>query len=139
MGNYKDGRMESVSNAGNGNYYYIDNIMEANKVFVREMRATLFTIEKDVKIQIEFDPSRVQAYRLIGYENRMLETEDFNDDRKDAGELGAGHTVTALYEIIPVGVEVEFLDSVDDLEYQDSRLTGRTESNDLSGIASEIG
>jgi Ca-activated chloride channel family protein len=118
MGNYKDGRMEQISNAGNGNYYYIDNIKEAEKVFVKEMRGTLFTIAKDVKIQIEFNPNLVQAYRLIGYENRMLEAEDFNDDKKDAGELGAGHTVTALYEIIPVGVKSEFVKSVDPLKYQ---------------------
>jgi len=118
MGNYKDGRMEQISNAGNGNYFYIDNIKEANKVFVTEMRATLFTIAKDVKIQVEFNPNKVQAYRLIGYENRMLKAEDFNDDLKDAGELGAGHTVTALYEVIPVGVESEFIKNVDALKYQ---------------------
>ena len=118
MGNYKDHQMEELSNAGNGNYFYIDNIQEAKKVFVTQMRATLFTIAKDVKIQIEFNPTKVAAYRLIGYENRMLKKEDFNDDKKDAGELGAGHTVTALYEIIPVGVKSEFLTSVDDLCYQ---------------------
>ena len=118
MGNYKDYQMEELSNAGNGNYFYIDNIQEAKKVFVTQMRATLFTIAKDVKIQIEFNPAKVAAYRLIGYENRMLQKEDFNDDKKDAGELGAGHTVTALYEIIPVGVKSEFLPSVDDLRYQ---------------------
>ena len=118
MGNYKDHQMEELSNAGNGNYFYIDNIQEAKKVFVTQMRATLFTIAKDVKIQIEFNPTKVAAYRLIGYENRMLKKEDFNDDKKDAGELGAGHTVTALYEIIPVGVKSEFLTSVDDLRYQ---------------------
>lgn len=118
MGNYKDYQMEELSNAGNGNYFYIDNIQEAKKVFVTQMRATLFTIAKDVKIQIEFNPAKVAAYRLIGYENRMLQKEDFNDDKKDAGELGAGHNVTALYEIIPVGVKSEFLPSVDDLRYQ---------------------
>jgi len=118
MGNYKDHQMEELSNAGNGNYFYIDNIQEAKKVFVTQMRATLFTIAKDIKIQIEFNPAKVAAYRLIGYENRMLQKEDFNDDKKDAGELGAGHTVTALYEIIPVGVKSEFLPSVDDLRYQ---------------------
>ena len=118
MGNYKDYQMEELSNAGNGNYFYIDNIQEAKKVFVKQMRATMFTIAKDVKIQIEFNPAKVAAYRLIGYENRMLNKEDFNDDKKDAGELGAGHTVTALYEIIPVGVKSEFLPSVDDLRYQ---------------------
>ncbi len=120
MGNYKDYQMEELSNAGNGNYFYIDNIQEAKKVFVTQMRATLFTIAKDVKLQIEFNPTKVAAYRLIGYENRMLKKEDFNDDKKDAGELGAGHTVTALYEIIPVGVKSEFLTSVDDLRYQNN-------------------
>jgi Ca-activated chloride channel family protein len=118
MGNYKDGKMEQISNAGNGNYYYIDNIKEAKKVFVTEMRGTLFTIAKDVKLQVEFNPQVVQAYRLIGYENRLLNPEDFNDDKKDAGELGAGHTVTALYEIIPVGVNSTFIKDVDALKYQ---------------------
>ncbi len=131
MGNYKDGRMEQISNAGNGNYFYIDNIKEAKKVFVTEMRATLFTIAKDVKIQVEFNPAKVQAYRLIGYENRMLKSEDFNDDKKDAGELGAGHTVTALYEIIPVGVESEFLKSVDQLKYQKNKPVKESKSGDL--------
>lgn len=131
MGNYKDGRMEQISNAGNGNYFYIDNIKEAKKVFVKEMRATLFTIAKDVKIQVEFNPAKVQAYRLIGYENRMLKSEDFNDDKKDAGELGAGHTVTALYEIIPVGVESEFLKSVDELKYQKNKSAKESKSEEL--------
>lgn len=134
MGNYKDGRMEQISNAGNGNYFYIDNIKEAKKVFVTEMRATLFTIAKDVKIQVEFNPAKVQAYRLIGYENRMLKSEDFNDDKKDAGELGAGHTVTALYEIIPVGVESEFLKSVDELRYQKNKSAKESKSEELLTI-----
>lgn len=121
MGNYKDGRMEEISNAGNGNYYFIDNIKEANKVFVQEMRATLFTIAKDVKIQVEFNPANVQAYRLIGYENRVMDAQDFNDDTKDAGELGAGHTVTALYEIIPQGIKSEFVKEVDNLKYQNTK------------------
>jgi len=131
MGNYKDGRMEQISNAGNGNYFYIDNIKEAKKVFVTEMQANLFTIAKDVKIQVEFNPSKVQAYRLIGYENRMLKAEDFNDDKKDAGELGAGHTVTALYEIIPVGVDSEFIKNIDELKYQQNDLTPKSDSNEL--------
>lgn len=117
MGNYKDGRMEQISNAGNGNYFYIDGIREARKVFKADMRATLFTIAKDVKIQIEFNPAKVKAYRLIGYENRVMAAEDFNNDKKDAGELGAGHTVTALYEIIPAG-SGEALPGVDPLKYQ---------------------
>lgn len=105
MGNYKDGRMEQISNAGNGNYFYIDGILEAEKVFKRDMRANMFTIAKDVKIQVEFNPALVKGYRLIGYENRALANEDFEDDTKDAGELGAGHTVTALYEIIPADAD----------------------------------
>lgn len=117
IGNYKDGRMEQISNVGNGNYFYIDNIQEAQKVFVTEMRANLFTIAKDVKIQVEFNPANVQSYRLIGYEDRLLNKEDFNNDNKDAGELGAGHTVTALYEIVPVGA-TSVNDKVDKLKYQ---------------------
>lgn len=117
MGNYKDSKMEILADKGNGNYAYIDNILEAKKVLVNEFGGTLFTIAKDVKLQIEFNPNLVQAYRLIGYENRALKDEDFNNDKKDAGELGSGHTVTALYEIIPVGVKSEFTD-VDPLKYQ---------------------
>ena len=101
MGNYQDGRMEQISNAGNGNYFYIDSIEEATKVFVTDMRANLFTIAGDVKIQIDFNPAMVESYRLIGYENRVLANEDFANDARDAGELGAGHTVTAIYEIAP--------------------------------------
>lgn len=123
MGNYKDGRMEEISNAGNGNYFYIDNEREAEKVFVREMRANMFTIAKDVKIQIEFNPNLVKAYRLIGYENRMLKKEDFDDDTKDAGELGAGHTVTAIYEIIPVGsASKQVVKNAPDLKYQSNTV-----------------
>jgi Ca-activated chloride channel family protein len=121
MGNYKDSRMEQISNAGNGNYFYIDNIQEAKKVFAREMRANLFTIAKDVKIQVEFNPTKVKAYRLVGYENRVLADEDFDDDKKDAGELGAGHTVTALYEIIPAGSEEE-VKKTGTLKYQETKI-----------------
>ncbi len=128
MGNYKDGRMEQISNAGNGNYFYIDNIREAKKVFVTEMRANMFTIAKDVKIQIEFNPNKVKAYRLIGYENRVLAKEDFNNDKKDAGELGAGHTVTALYEIIPAGSKQK-LNNVDPLKYQETKAKFSTASS----------
>ena len=120
MGNYKDNKMQQLADKGNGNHSYIDNISEARKVLVNEFGSTLFTIAKDVKIQIEFNPSKVQAYRLVGYENRMLASEDFNDDNKDAGELGSGHTVTALYEVIPVGVKDDFTKSVDPLKYQSS-------------------
>jgi Ca-activated chloride channel family protein len=118
-GNYKDGRMEALADKGNGNYAYIDNILEAKKVFGTELTGTLFTIATDVKIQVEFNPSRVKAYRLIGYENRLLAREDFNDDTKDAGELGAGHSVTALYEVVPVDSDEDFaLITTDSLRYQ---------------------
>ncbi len=117
MGNVKDDKMEIIADKGNGNYSYIDNLQEARKVLVREFGGTLFTIAKDVKFQIEFNPAKVQSYRLIGYENRLLDEEDFNDDTKDAGEMGAGHTVTALYELVPAGT-VEKIPSVDPLRYQ---------------------
>lgn len=120
-GNYKDSRMEKLADKGNGNYAYIDNIMEAKKVLVNELGGTLFTIAKDVKIQLEFNPAKVLAYRLIGYENRMLKKEDFNDDKKDAGEIGSGHTVTAIYEIIPAGTDMKVAD-VDPLKYQRSSI-----------------
>jgi Ca-activated chloride channel homolog len=117
MGNVKDDKMEIIADKGNGNYSYIDNLQEARKVLVREFGGTLFTIAKDVKFQIEFNPAKIQAYRLIGYENRILNDEDFNDDNKDAGEMGAGHNVTALYELIPSGSD-ERIPSVDPLKYQ---------------------
>ena len=122
-GNIKDSKMELLADKGNGNYAYIDSLMEARKTLVHEMGATLFTIAKDVKIQVELNPARVGAYRLIGYENRLLRSQDFNDDRKDAGELGAGHSVTALYEIIPPGVEVP-AGTVDALKYQTATTRG---------------
>ena len=118
MGNYKDSKMQILADKGNGSHAYIDGISEAKKVLVNEFGGTLFTIAKDVKLQVEFNPSKVQGYRLIGYENRMLNKEDFNDDKKDAGELGSGHTVTAMYEIIPAGVKDTFLKGVDPLKYQ---------------------
>jgi Ca-activated chloride channel family protein len=118
MGNYKDSKMEVLADKGNGNYAYIDNITEARKTLISEFGGTLFTVAKDVKLQVEFNPANVQAYRLVGYENRMLEKEDFNNDKKDAGDMGSGHTVTALYEIIPVGVKNDYIGSVDPLKYQ---------------------
>jgi Ca-activated chloride channel family protein len=121
MGNYKDGRMEQISNAGNGNYFYIDNIKEAEKVFVKEMRANMFTTAKDVKIQIEFNPLKVKSYRLIGYENRVMAKEDFDNDKKDAGELGAGHTVTALYELVPADGDSS-QDNAIELRYQKNTI-----------------
>jgi len=116
-GNYKDSKLETLADKGNGNHAYIDTMQEAQKVFGKEFGGTLHTIAKDVKIQVEFNPAKVEAYRLIGYENRMLEDEDFVDDTKDAGELGSGHSVTALYEVIPKGIESDYLKDVDDLKY----------------------
>ncbi|MEO0560419.1 MAG: von Willebrand factor type A domain-containing protein [Bacteroidota bacterium] len=116
-GNLQDSKMETLANAGNGNYSYIDSLREAERVFVREFGGTLVAIAKDVKIQIEFNPAEVAGYRLIGYENRRLRDEEFNDDTRDAGELGAGHTVTALYEVIPVGVDMP-TPGTDALKYQ---------------------
>jgi Ca-activated chloride channel family protein len=127
MGNYKDGRMEQIADAGNGNYFYIDNIQEAQKVFVKNMRANMFTIAKDVKIQIEFNPAKVKEYRLIGYENRMLNAEDFENDKKDAGELGPGHTVTALYEIVPAGSD-ENNSGQTKLKYQEYKVNNSAQS-----------
>lgn len=118
MGNYQDSKMQKLADKGNGNHAYIDGISEAKKVLIKEFGGTLFTIAKDVKLQLEFNPDKVKAYRLIGYENRMLAKEDFNNDQKDAGELGSGHTVTALYEIVPIDAPDEPLDSVDVLRYQ---------------------
>lgn len=118
MGNYKDSKMETLADKGNGNYAYIDNITEARKTLVSEFGGTLFTVAKDVKLQIEFNPAKVQAYRLLGYENRILNKEDFNDDKKDAGDMGSGHTVTAFYEIVPAGIKDEYMVSVDPLKYQ---------------------
>lgn len=118
MGNYKDDRMQVLAEKGNGNHAYIDNLQEANKVLVNEFGGTIFTVAKDVKLQIEFNPEHVQAYRLIGYESRLLNKEDFNDDTKDAGEMGAGHNVTAFYEIVPTGVKSNYSGSVDPLKYQ---------------------
>ena len=106
-GNINDSMLEAITNDGNGVYYYVDSQKEARKVFLEEIMGTLVTIAKDVKIQIEFNPAKVQSYRLIGYANRMLEAEDFEDDTVDAGEIGAGHQVTALYEIVPVDVEID--------------------------------
>jgi Ca-activated chloride channel family protein len=121
MGNLKDSTLEKLSDKGNGNYAYIDTLAEAKKVLVEQMSGTLVTIAKDVKVQIEFNPAKVVAYRLLGYENRVLAAQDFNDDKKDAGEIGAGHTVTALYELALVGtsvIQVQKLPKVDPLKYQ---------------------
>ena len=124
MGNYKDSKMETLADKGNGNYAYIDNIQEANRFLGKEFKGSMFAIAKDVKIQIEFNPAHVASYRLIGYENRKLNPEDFQNDAIDAGELGSGHTVTALYEIIPVGVKSKFYNEPTDLKY--TKLTPTT-------------
>lgn len=134
MGNYQDSKMQQLADKGNGNHSYIDNINEAKKVLVKEFGSTLFTIAKDVKIQVEFNPARVQAYRLVGYENRMLAAKDFNDDKKDAGEIGSGHTVTALYEIIPAGVKSSFVKTVDALKYQAASKTTTMSSEELMTV-----
>ena len=116
-GNYQDSTLEKLADKGNGNYAYIDDASEAQKVLVEQSNGTLYTVAKDVKLQLEFNPAQVEAFRLIGYENRMLAHQDFNDDSKDAGEIGADHDVTALYEIIPKGGAVPG-GSVDALRYQ---------------------
>jgi len=116
--------MEKLADKGNGNYAYLDSLQEARRVLIAEAGSTLVTVAKDVKLQIEFNPRFVSAYRLIGYENRLLRKEDFNNDRKDAGEMGAGHTVTALYELVPPGVAVPGAD-VDPLKYQEQPKTDR--------------
>ena len=118
MGNYKDNKMQILAQKGNGNHAYIDNIQEANKVLVNEFGSTMYAVAKDVKLQVEFNPAKVQSYHLVGYETRILNDEDFNDDTKDAGEMGAGHTVTALYEIIPTGISGNIPGSIDPLKYQ---------------------
>ncbi|QQX75651.1 MULTISPECIES: vWA domain-containing protein [Aequorivita] len=146
MGNYKDSKLETLADKGNGNHAYIDSMQEAQKVLGTEFFGTLYTIAKDVKIQVEFNPSKVQAYRLIGYENRLLNDEDFKDDTKDAGELGSGHTVTALYEIIPVGVKSKYLKAIDNLKYtkqtnlnyRDEMLTVKFRYKEPNGDVSKL-
>ena len=133
MGNYKDNKMQILAQKGNGNHAYIDNIQEANKVLVNEFGSTMYVVAKDVKLQIEFNPAKVQSYRLVGYETRILDNEDFNDDTKDAGEMGAGHTVTALYEIIPTGISGNIPGSIDPLKYQT-----KTNINTQTGNSSEL-
>jgi Ca-activated chloride channel family protein len=132
-GNYKDSTMEKLADKGNGNYAYIDSLAEARKVLVKEAGSTLVTIAKDVKIQIEFNPTRVKGYRLIGYENRLLKAEDFDDDDKDAGELGAGHTVTALYEVVPASAATT-IRSASGLRYQAQQTTAAAASDELMTI-----
>ncbi|MBE8719533.1 vWA domain-containing protein [Sphingobacterium pedocola] len=132
MGNYKDSKLELLANKGHGNYAYIDNITEARKAIITEFGGTLFTVAKDVKIQVEFNPNTVQAYRLVGYENRLMAAEDFNNDNKLGGDMGVGHAVTAIYEMVPVGVKSEIIGLVDDLKYQ------KTERKAVTNNSSEL-
>ena len=125
-GNYQDANMKKLSTAGNGNYAYLDSVLEAKKVMMNEFGGTLFTVAKDVKLQLEFNPAEVKGYRLLGYESRKLAAKDFNDDKKDAGEIGSGHTMTALYEIVPAGSDEKVAD-VDPLKYQKRTESGRGE------------
>lgn len=135
MGNYKDSKMEILADKGNGNYAYIDNIQEANRFLGKEFKGSMFAIAKDVKIQIEFNPKQVQAYRLIGYENRKLRPEDFKNDAIDAGELGSNHTVTALYEIIPTGVKSDYLaEQPDNLKYTKTETNSNNYNGELATI-----
>lgn len=127
-GNIKDNKMETLADYGNGNYAYIDSVGEAKKVLVEQMGATLVTVAKDVKLQVEFNPAYIKGYRLLGYENRALAAEDFDDDKKDAGEIGAGHMVTALYEIIPVDSKQEIPQA--ELKYQDNEKTAGVENGE---------
>jgi Ca-activated chloride channel homolog len=134
MGNYKDSKMEILADKGNGNYAYIDNIQEANRFLGKEFKGSMFAIAKDVKVQIEFNPAHVASYRLIGYENRKLNPEDFQNDTIDAGELGSGHTVTALYEIIPAGVKSRFYSEPTDLKYTKTKETQAKFNDELATV-----
>lgn len=134
--------MQKLADKGNGNYHYIDTMEEAQKVLIQQMNGTLVTIAKDVKIQIEFNPAQVSSYRLIGYEKRILAAEDFNNDKKDAGEIGAGHTVTALYEIVPAGVEFPNLSGphpvVDELKYQTKPVAKTSRTRETANVSNEL-
>ena len=141
MGNYKDATLEQLADKGNGAYAYIDSPREARKVLAEQVNGTLAVIAKDVKVQVEFNPAKVQAYRLIGYENRLLKQEDFNNDKIDAGDIGAGHTVTALYEVVPAGVEWKPDSTVDELKYRKPETGDRKaqkENSPVSGIANPV-
>ena len=134
MGNYKDSKLETLADKGNGNYAYIDNMQEADRYLNKEFKGSMYAIAKDVKIQIEFNPKHVQSYRLIGYENRKLRDEDFANDAIDAGELGSGHTVTALYEIIPVGTKSDYFNSVPELKYRQPTGAANQYNDELATI-----
>ncbi len=132
--NYKDAKMETLADKGNGNYHYIDNLKEAQKALVGEFGGTLFTVAKDVQAQIEFNPSIVQGYRLVGYENRILNEEDFKDDKKDAGDMGAGHTVTIIYEIIPAGIKSKYVRGTHKLKYREPAATEDRYNGELATV-----
>ena len=136
-GNLKDSKMEQIADHGNGAYHYVDNLLEARKVLVEEMGGTLLALAKDVKLQVEFNPAQAAGYRLIGYENRLLDDEDFADDAKDAGELGAGHTVVALYEVVPAGMDVPRGGTAEPLRYRSEREQGESRDEDQSGSGAE--
>ena len=136
-GNLKDSKMEQIADHGNGAYHYVDNLLEARKVLVEEMGGTLLTLAKDVKLQVEFNPAQAAGYRLIGYENRLLDDEDFADDTKDAGELGAGHTVVALYEVVPAGMDVPRGGSAEPLRYRPEREPGEPQGAAQPGSGDE--
>jgi Ca-activated chloride channel family protein len=134
MGNYKDSKLETLADKGNGNYAYIDNMQEADRFLDKEFKGSMYAIAKDVKIQIEFNPKHVQSYRLIGYENRKLRDEDFANDTVDAGELGSGHTVTALYEIIPTGVQSDYFTPASELKYSQPQTAAGSFNDELATI-----
>ena len=125
-GNNQDAMMKKLANAGNGNYAFLDSVLEAKKVLMTEFGGTMLTVAKDVKLQLEFNPAQVGAYRLLGYENRRLAAKDFNDDKKDAGEMGSGHSMTAFYELVPVG-STSTVANVDPLKYQKQTPVGSAE------------
>ncbi len=137
MGNYKDNRLQTLSEAGNGNYAYIDDLQQANKILVNEFGSTMYAVAKDVKLQVEFNPANVESYRLVGYESRLLRDEDFNDDKVDAGDLGAGHCVTALYEIVPKGSK-SGMGGVDPLKYQPVNPAQHVSIMDASAYTGEL-
>jgi Ca-activated chloride channel family protein len=135
-GNLKDATLEQIADNGNGHYAYLDGLQEARRVLVQQMRSTLVTVAKDVKVQVEFNPAQVRSYRLVGYENRALAARDFNDDKKDAGEMGAGHTVTAFYEVVPMGLRGA--PQVDELRYGRPQVRDERAGSGADGASAEL-
>src|SRR5690606_17863858 len=136
MGNYKDSKLELLANKGRGNYAYINDISEARKAMISEFGGTMFTVSKDVKIQVEFNLKYVHYYSLVGYENRLMAAEDFNNDKKVGGDMGVGHVVTAIYDIIPTGVKSDEIGNVDPLKYQEnkSKSISNSSSSELATV-----